>query len=165
MLNKVILMGRLTRDPELRYTQNNTPVTSFTVAVDRRFKRSGDQQQQQQQTADFIDVVAWRNTAEFVTKWFTKGRMIIVVGYLQTRSWQDKDGNNRKSTEVVAEEVQFGESKRAAEGDNRQGYGLPAYDMPDDDRPYDSFGDRSYSGALPASDFEDITDDDDELPF
>lgn len=160
MLNKVVLMGRLTRDPELRFTQNNIAVTSFTVAVDRNYKSKTDQQA----NTDFIDVVAWRGTAEFVTKWFTKGRMIVVVGSIQTRNWQDKDGNNRKSTEVVADEVYFGEPKRSGDDDSRQPHN-PIYEVPRDERSFDSSGDRPYSGGLPASDFEDITDDDDELPF
>lgn len=106
MLNKVILMGRLTRDPELRYTQSNIPVASFTIAVDRSF-RSGDEKQ-----TDFINIVAWRNTAEFVSKWFSKGQMVAVSGRLQVRSYNDRDGNNRTATEVVADECFFAESKR-----------------------------------------------------
>ena len=90
--------------------------------------------------------------------------MIVVVGSIQTRNWQDKDGNNRKSTEVVADEVYFGESKRSGEGDSKQAFGMPA-EAPAGDQPFESFGGRPYSDALPASDFEDITDDDDELPF
>ena len=107
MLNKIFIMGRLTRDPELRRTQSGTPVTSFSLAVDRDYKtQSGEKE------TDFIDVVAWRATAEFVAKYFTKGRMAVVEGRLQIRAWQDKEGNNRRSAEVVADNVYFGESKR-----------------------------------------------------
>jgi len=160
MLNKAILMGRLTRDPEIRYTQSNTPVTSFTVAIDRSFKsRDGERE------TDFINCVAWRTTAEFVSKYFTKGKMIVVVGSIQTRKYNDKDGNSRNAVEVVADEVMFGESKR--DGDSGGSYGgqgggryapparegsqMGGYDAP--------------SSQLPAGDFADIGDDDDELPF
>ncbi|MBQ1242027.1 MAG: single-stranded DNA-binding protein [Oscillospiraceae bacterium] len=108
MLNRVIIMGRLTRDPELRRTQSGTAVTSFSLAVDRDFKsrESGEK------ATDFIDVVAWRSTAEFVSQYFTKGRMAVVEGRLQIRDWKDKDGNNRRTAEVVADNVYFGDSKR-----------------------------------------------------
>lgn len=107
MLNKVIIMGRLTRDPELRRTQGGTAVTSFTMAVDRDFKsQSGEKE------TDFIDVVAWRNTGEFAAKYLAKGRMAAVEGRIQVRDWQDKDGNRRKSVEVVADNVYFADSKR-----------------------------------------------------
>lgn len=125
-LNNVTIMGRLTRDPELRYTQSNTPVASFTLAVDRDF---GDKQ------TDFIDCVAWRGTGEFVDKYFSKGSMAIVSGRLQIRSWTDDNGNKRRSAEVVAEHVYFGESKR-----------------------------REASADISAADFEDL-DDDGELHF
>lgn len=105
MLNKVILMGRLTRDPEIRYTQNNTPVASYSIAVDRNYSKDQDRQ------TDFIDIVSWNKAAEFVSKWFKKGSLIVVVGRLQVRKWQDKDGNNRISYEVISEEVSFGGSK------------------------------------------------------
>ena len=112
MLNKIILMGRLTRDPELRRTGTGTAVTSFSLAVDRDFKsQSGEKE------TDFIDIVAWRNTAEFVSKYFTKGRMAVVEGRLQLRDWKDKDGNSRRSAEVVAEHVYFGDSKQRSESD------------------------------------------------
>ena len=107
MLNKIFIMGRLTRDPELRRTQNGTAVTSFTLAVDRDFKNADGTKD-----TDFIDVVAWRNTAEFVSKYFSKGRMAVVSGRLQIRNWEDKDGNKRKTAEIVAESVYFGDSKR-----------------------------------------------------
>jgi single-strand DNA-binding protein len=107
MLNRIIVMGRLTRDPELRRTNSGNAVTSFTVAVDRGFKtQSGDKE------TDFIDVVAWRNTAEFVSKDFSKGRMAVVEGRLQLRDWTDKEGNKRRTAEIVADSVYFGDSKR-----------------------------------------------------
>ncbi len=125
MLNKIFIMGRLTRDPELRRTQSGTPVTSFSLAVDRDFKsQSGERE------TDFIDVVAWRSTAEFVSKYFTKGRMAVVEGRLQIRPWTDKDGNNRRSAEVVADNVYFGDSRRDGDGSgssgDRGGYSAPA---------------------------------------
>lgn len=110
MLNKIILAGRLTRDPELRRTGSGTAVTSFNLAVDRDFKdQNGDKE------TDFIDVVAWRNTAEFVSKYFAKGRMAIVEGRLQIRDWTDKDGGKRRSAEIIAENVYFGDSKHEAQ--------------------------------------------------
>lgn len=114
MLNKIVLMGRLTRDPELRHTGNGTAVASFSLAVDRDFKSQGGEKE-----TDFVDIVAWRSTADFVSKYFTKGR-------LQIRDWKDKDGNNRRSAEVVADHVYFGDSKRSesdtppASGDFRE---------------------------------------------
>lgn len=107
MINKAILMGRLTRDPELRHTGSGTPVCSFTVAIDNGY---GDNR-----STDFINCVAWNKTAEFVEKYFTKGRMIIVVGRIQTRTWEGQDGKKNYATEVVASEVSFGESKRSAD--------------------------------------------------
>lgn len=108
MLNHIFLMGRLTRDPELRYTQNQTPVASFTLAVDRDFtgKDGGEKQ------TDFIDCVAWKSTGEFANKYFTKGRMAIVSGRLQLRDWTDKEGNKRRSAEVVVDSMYFGDSKK-----------------------------------------------------
>ena len=150
MLNKIILMGRLTRDPELRRTQSGTAVTSFSLAVDRDFKSQGGDKE-----TDFIDIVAWRNTAEFVSKYFTKGRMAVVEGRLQIRSYTDKDGNNRRAAEVVADNVYFGDSKREGGSDYSS---APAYSAP-------------YSGyAAPAapgghSDFAEIGEEDGELPF
>ena len=102
MLNVVVLTGRLTADPELRHTPNDVAVTSFTIAVNRRFARPGEERQ-----TDFIDIVAWRNTAEFVCKYFTKGQLIAIEGSIQTRTYQDKDGNKRKAFEVVAKDAQF----------------------------------------------------------
>lgn len=118
MLNTVSLMGRLTADPELRYTGSNIPVTGFALAVERDYK-SGDGEKQ----TDFINIVAWRNTAEFVSKWFRKGQLMAVTGSIQTRKYQDRDGNNRTAVEVVADRAYFAEGKRDTEGrqaDNRQ---------------------------------------------
>lgn len=119
MLNKAILMGRITRDPELKYTPNNVAVCTFTVAIDRRFVRQGEERQ-----ADFINVVAWRQQAEFVAKYFTKGRMINVVGSIQTRSWDDQNGTKRYATEVIADEINFCGDSRP---DNVQGGQAPSY--------------------------------------
>ena len=123
MLNKIILMGRLTRDPELRRTESGTAVCSFSIAVDRDFKSKNGEKE-----TDFIDIVAWRATAEFVSKYFTKGRMAVVEGRLQIRDWTDKDGNKRRSAEVVADNVYFGDSKRDAEsaGPYSGGYSAPS---------------------------------------
>ena len=147
MLNKIILMGRLTRDPELRRTGSGTAVTSFSLAVDRDFKSQGGEKE-----TDFIDVVAWRNTAEFVSKFFTKGRMAVVEGRLQMRDWTDKDGNKRRSAEVVADNVYFGDSKR--EGGDYSA--APAYSAPA------RSSNASYGGM---SDFAEIGEEDGELPF
>ena len=115
MLNKIIIMGRLTRDPELRRTGSGTAVTSFSLACDRDFKsQSGDKE------TDFIEVVAWKNTAEFVSKYFSKGRMAVVEGRLQIRDWTDKSGNKRTTAEVVAENVYFADSKRSESNDNQK---------------------------------------------
>ena len=150
MLNKIFLMGRLTRDPELRRTQSGTAVTSFSLAVDRDFKsQSGEKE------TDFIDIVAWRSTAEFVSKYFTKGRMAIVEGRLQLREYTDRDGNKRRAAEVVADNVYFGDSKRdSADG----GYApAPAYGAP--------VG-RGYSAPAGGhSEFAEIGEEDGELPF
>ena len=158
MLNHIVIMGRLTRDPELRYTQSQTPVVSFSVAVDRDFGgRDGGEKQ-----TDFIDCVAWRSTAEFVNKYFRKGSMVAVSGRLQIRDWQDRDGNKRRSAEVVADNVYFGESRRR-EDDNRDSYGAGNYAG-------SSYGGNSYDSnrgaSAPArSGFEELSDDDGELPF
>ena len=107
MLNHIIVMGRLTRDPELRRTQTGTPVASFSIACDRDFKDKATNER----VTDFIDITAWRSTAEFVSKYFTKGRMAVVSGRLQMRDWTDKAGNKRRSAEIVADSVYFGDSK------------------------------------------------------
>lgn len=158
MLNKAILMGRLTRDPELKYTQGNLPVVQFTVAVERNRAAQGQEKQ-----TDFINVVAWRKTAEFVSQWFTKGMMIIVEGSIQSRSWQDKEGHNRTTIEVVASAVQFGETKKSRESNMGYQGGYPgAYASAPQQasRPTPSFD-------MPAgnSDFSEISDDDGEVPF
>ena len=158
MLNHIVIMGRLTRDPEIRYTQSQTPVVSFSVAVDRDFGgRDGGEKQ-----TDFIDCVAWRSTAEFVSKYFRKGSMVVVSGRLQIRDWQDRDGNKRRSAEVVADNVYFGESRRR-EDDKRDSYGAGNYAG-------SSYGGNSYDSnrgaSAPArSGFEDLSGDDGELPF
>lgn len=135
MLNHIVLMGRLTRDPELRRTGSGIAVASFTIAVDRDFsgKDGGEKE------TDFIDIVAWRGTAEFVSRYFAKGRMAIVSGRLQIRNWTDKDGNKRRNAEVVADHVYFGDSKKeASSGDSYgssygQNYTAPAYQQPGED--------------------------------
>ena len=147
MLNHIVIMGRLTRDPEMRYTQSNTPVTSFTLAVDRDFasKDSGEK------ATDFIDCVAWRNTAEFVNKYFTKGSMAVVSGRLQIRDWQDKEGNKRRSAEIVVDNMYFGESRRR-DGESTGSSNYPSYDG------------KTVSADHSAV-FDDLGGDDGELPF
>ena len=133
MLNHIVLMGHLTRDPELRHTGSGVAVASFTLAVDRDFQSKDTQEK----AVDFIDIVAWRNTAEFVSKYFTKGRMAAVSGRLQIRNWTDKDGNKRRSAEVVADNVYFGDSKR--DGTQNTSAQEPEYtdlDMPDGNLPF-----------------------------
>ena len=122
MLNHIVIMGRLTAAPELRYTQQNTPVASFTVAVDRDYQQGGSERQ-----TDFIPCVAWRSTAEFVSKYFTKGSMAAVSGRLQLRDWTDKDGNKRRTAEVVADSIYFGESKKRDASPD-----VPFEEIPDD---------------------------------
>ena len=158
MLNHITIMGRLTRDPELRRTGSGVAVASFTVAVDRDFGgRDGGEKE-----TDFIDCVAWRQTGEFVSKYFTKGSMIVVSGRLQIRPWTDKDGNKRRTAEVVADNVYFGESKRSSEGGSS--YGGNAYGGNSYSAPAPSFGGYS-APAAPASDFAMLDDDDAQLPF
>ena len=158
MLNKIVIMGRLTRDPELRRTQSGTAVTSFSLAVDRDFKsQSGEKE------TDFIDGVAWRGTAEFVSKYFAKGRMAVVEGRLQIRDWTDRDGGKRRSAEVVAENVYFGDSKRDSGGE----YGGSSYGAPPaggTPAPYGAPAGRS-AGFGGESDFAEIGEEDGELPF
>ena len=119
MLNHITIMGRMTKDPELRRTPSGVAVASFTLAVDRDFKEKNGEKE-----TDFIECVAWRNTAEFVDKFFSKGRLAVVSGRLQIRSWQDKDGNKRKTAEVVADNVYFGDSKNSSS----TGFDTPAAD-------------------------------------
>ena len=170
MLNHIVIMGRLTRDPELRRTGSGIAVASFTVAVDRDFGgRDGGEKE-----TDFIDCVAWRHTGEFVSKYFTKGSMIVVSGRLQIRNWNDKDGNKRRTAEVVADNVYFGDSRRDSDnagssyggntyGGNSYGgnnYGGNAYNAP-----APSYGGYSAPAGAPASDFAMLEDDDAQLPF
>ena len=172
MLNHIVIMGRLVRDPELRRTGSGIAVASFPVAVDRDFGgRDGGEKE-----TDFIDCVAWRQTGEFVSKYFTKGRMIVVSGRLQIRSWTDKEGNKRRTAEVVAENCYFGDSKRddqsgSSYGGNASGgnnYGS-SYGNNNNyggyNAPAPSYGGYSAPAATPASDFAMLEDDDAQLPF
>ena len=161
MLNHIVIMGRLARDPELRHTQSGTPVASFRLAVDRDFKDKNTGER----ATDWIDVGAWRSTGEFVSRYFTKGRMAVVEGRLQMRDWTDKDGNRRTSAEVVADNVYFGDSRR--DGDSGGSYGRGDYSR--DDR-RDSYGRPAPSDGygIPSGgdQFSELTDtDDDDLPF
>ena len=148
MLNHITIMGRLTRDPELRRTGSGIAVASFTVAVDRDFGgRDGGEKE-----TDFIDCVAWRQTGEFVSKYFTKGRMIVVSGRLQIRSWTDKEGNKRRTAEVVADNCYFGDSKRSdSSGDSGSSQ--------------NEYQGSGYSQQPPQNDFDLLDDDDGQLPF
>ena len=162
MLNHITIMGRLTRDPELRRTGSGIAVASFTVAVDRDFGgRDGGEKE-----TDFIDCVAWRQTGEFVSKYFTKGRMIVVSGRLQIRSWTDKDGNKRRTAEVVADNCYFGDSKRDDSGSSFGGntYGGNSYGSAYS-APSGNYGGYSAPAGAPASDFAMLDDDDAQLPF
>ena len=168
MLNRIVLMGRLTRDPELRHTQTGTPVASFSLAVDRDFrdKATGDR------ATDFIDIVAWRQTAEFVSRYFAKGRMAVVEGRLQIRDWTDREGNKRRSAEVIADNVYFADSKRDSDASGSYappagGFGAPAGGyMPPPAAPSGSVGaPGGYSSPAGGDQFSDMTDDDGELPF
>ena len=150
MLNHITIMGRLVRDPELRRTGSGVAVTSFTVAVDRDFGKNENGEKE----TDFIDCVAWRQTGEFVAKYFAKGRMAVVSGRLQIRPWTDKDGNKRRTAEVVADNVYFADSKREGESTGAS-YSAPA----------GGFGGYAAPAASPASDFAMLDDDDAQLPF
>ena len=133
MLNHIVLMGRLTRDPELRHAGSGVAVASFALAVDRDFQSKDSQEK----SVDFIDIVAWRNTAEFVSKYFTKGRMAVVSGRLQIRNWTDKEGNKRRSAEVLADNVYFGDSKRdGMQNTSVQEQEYTDLDMPDGNLPF-----------------------------
>ena len=145
MLNHIVIMGRLTRDPELRRTGSGVAVASFTVAVDRDFTGKDSNGKE----TDFIDCVAWRQTGEFVSKYFTKGRMIVVSGRLQIRSWTDKDGNERRTAEVVADNCYFADAKRDESGNNCSASECTGYSMPAD----------------PGSDYAMLEDDDAQLPY
>ena len=163
MLNHIVLMGRLTRDPELRRTGSGIAVASFSLAVDRDF---GSRETGEKET-DFIDIVAWRNTAEFVSKYFTKGRMAVVSGRLQIRNWTDKEGNKRRSAEVVADNVYFGDSKRdSADGgsfNQSQGYAQSFNQIPQQPQQPAYQAPQNVSAA--PSDFSMLSDDDPDLPF
>jgi len=148
MLNHITIMGRLTRDPELRRTGTGTAVASFSLAVDRDFGKNENGERE----TDFIDCVAWRQTGEFVSKYFTKGRMAVVSGRLQIRSWTDKDGNKRRTAEVVADNVYFGDSRR--DGETGGASASPAFG-----------GYSAPAASAPASDFAMLDDDDAQLPF
>lgn len=150
MLNQVSLMGRLTADPELRHTPNDVAVTTFTVAVNRSYVKQGAERQ-----ADFIDVVAWRNTAEFVCRYFKKGQMIAVTGSIQTRNYQDREGKNRKAVEVVADNVYFTESRNSTSGASGNS---PAYDPVEEQEKNTSYS----AGSV--DDFTVVANDED-LPF
>ena len=170
MLNHIVIMGRLARDPELRHTQSGTPVATFRLAVDRDFKDKNTGER----ATDWIDVVAWRATGEFVSRYFAKGRMAVVEGRLQMRDWTDKDGNRRTSAEVVADNVYFADSRRDGDGDRGGSYGAaPGYGG-------GSYGDRGGYGSRPAvpaappadygvptggDQFAELADDDGDLPF
>ena len=150
MLNQIVIMGRLTRDPELRYTQNNTPVASFTIACDRDFSgRNGEEKQ-----TDFIDCVAWRSTAEFISKYFLKGSMAVINGRLQIRDWVDKEGNKRRNAEVIVDNIYFGDSKRRDSDSQVSG---------------SVYGDSGMSSQVAPSDtlpaFGEFSEDDGDLPF
>ena len=175
MLNCITIMGRLTRDPELRRTGSGIAVASFTVAADRDFAQDGKKE------TDFIDCVAWRQTGEFVSKYFRKGSMIVVKGRLQIRNWNDKDGNKRKTAEVVADNCYFGSTKSDSDssnnnsgysnnntgyGNNRNGYGNNGTDYGGFAGGYDnSYGGGTYSPPQYGGDFTAIDDDDAQLPF
>lgn len=168
MLNHIVLMGRLVRDPELRRTQSGVAVTSFRIAVDRDFSgRDGAERQ-----ADFIDIVAWRNTAEFAAKYFQKGRMVVVSGRLQMRDWTDRDNNKRTTAEVVADNLYFGDSKR--DGDTTGGYTPAARPAQDSYSGSGYSGNNNYSGnsypgsysePVAPSGFSEISEEDGDLPF
>ena len=158
MLNHIVLMGRLTRDPELRRTGSGIAVASFSLAVDRDYQSKDAAEK----TVDFIDIVAWRNTAEFVSKYFTKGRMAVVSGRLQIRTWTDKEGTKRRTAEVVADNVYFGDSKRdggstGSYSEYGNSFSAPAAS---------SYSANSYAAPAPAaSEFSMLEEDDSDLPF
>ena len=166
MLNRIILMGRLTRDPELRQTQSGASVANFSLAVDRDFK----DKQTGEKTTDFIDIVAWRSSAEFVSRFFTKGRMAVVEGRLQIRDWTDKEGGKRRSAEVIADQVYFGDSKRDSDGGGYSNAGYASgggysggYAAPS--APAPSAAPSGYGAPSGGDQFAELSDDDGELPF
>ncbi len=150
MLNRIVIMGRLVRDPDLRRTQAGTAVAAFTLAVERDFKDAATGER----TADFIDCVAWRQTGEFVSRYFSKGRMAVAEGRLQLRDWVDRDGNKRRSAEVVVEQMYFGDSR--SEGGQKSGQPVPK----------EAGYQAAYSSTgREADEFRELQDDDGELPF
>ena len=161
MLNHITIMGRLTRDPELRRTGSGIAVASFRVAVDRDYQPKDGSERK----TDFIDCVAWRQTGEFISKYFTKGRMIVVDGRLEMRDWTDKDGNKRTSAEINVANAYFGDSKR--DGDNGSAFGGNSYggNAYGSAPAAPSFGGYSAPAGNPASDFAMLDDDDAQLPF
>ena len=168
MLNHIVIMGRLVLDPELRRTGSGIAVASFRVAVDRDFapKDGGERK------ADFIDCVAWRQTGEFISKYFTKGRMIVVDGRLEMRDWTDKDGNKRTSAEVVVANAYFGDSKRDGDSGSYGGNSYGGNNYGGNSFGGNSYGNNNYGGntyaapaSAPASDFAMLDDDDAQLPF
>ena len=168
MLNHIVIMGRLTRDPELRRTGTGIAVASFRVAVDRDLapKDGGERK------ADFIDCVAWRQTGEFISKYFTKGRMIVVDGRLEMRDWTDKDGNKRTSAEIVVANAYFGDSKRDGDSGSFGGNSYGGNNYGGNSYGGNSYGNNNYGGntyaapaSAPASDFAMLDDDDAQLPF
>jgi single-strand DNA-binding protein len=178
MLNHVVLMGRLTRDPEIRHTQSGIPVASFSLAVDRDYGQKGAEKQ-----VDFINIVAWRATAEFVGKYFVKGQLVAVSGRLQTRDWTDQNGGKRYATEVVADNVYFAEGKRdrgqQPAGQYGNQYSQPNYSQnqyqPQPQQQYGGYQQeapayeqpqyQAYTSPVSTSDFAELDDDDSDLPF
>ena len=158
MLNVVAIMGRLVADPELKITPAGISVCTFRIACDRNFVQQGQQRQ-----ADFIDVVAWRHNADFLCKYFAKGSMVAVSGRLQIRDWTDREGNKRRSAEVVADNVYFGESKRREDSDS--GYGRSNYDAPRRDGHNYAASSPAVDSGRGASAFAELEDDDGDLPF
>jgi single-strand DNA-binding protein len=158
MLNKIVLMGRLTRDPELRHTSTGVPVTSFSLACERDFRAQGEERQ-----TDFFDVVCWRHNAEFTAKWFRKGLLVAVAGRLQTRKWVDKEGQNRTGCEIVADETHFAERRQ-----DNPNYEMPPHpaerSMPPASRPAVPAQEAPQAAAL-TSTFAELEDDDGDLPF
>lgn len=160
MLNHIVIMGRLTKDPELRRTGSGVAVGGFTVAVDRDYKPDGGERE-----TDFIDCVVWRSTAEFVSKYFAKGSMVVVSGRLQVRNWTDKDGNKRRTAEVVADNVYFGDSKRRIDGNAPVDSGSSPYDAANSAPAFGGCSACAIPTGGPGSDFVMLDDDDAQLPF
>lgn len=165
MLNKIILHGRLTRDPELRNTQSGTPVASFTVAVDRDYASQGEERQ-----TDFIDCVAWRQGGEFVAKYFRKGQLILVEGRLTSRKWEDRDGNKRTSWEVITDHTWFGEPKRDGSSDGYQGAQSSGATPPPAGNGFRDLGPgygsgNPFQGQHTQQSLHDLPEDDGDLPF